>query len=197
MIRLVINGRDADVLQTETIVGEYAIAPIGDISKRVGARSIQFKLPKTSNNKAIFESSEIATSTSKIPYRNLSCRIYVDGVDMNMQFCILESVDDNYNIRMYGGNSDLFYNLKNKKLSELDLRKYNHYWDLETIRDSFTNTEGYIYSIIDFNINPINIYVPPVGSTIKPNTLHPSIFKRTVMEEIIEQSGLILDDGID
>ena len=28
MIRLVINGRDADVLQTETIVGEYAIAPI-------------------------------------------------------------------------------------------------------------------------------------------------------------------------
>jgi len=197
MIRLVINGRDADVLQTETIVGEYAIAPIGDISKRVGARSIQFKLPKTATNKAIFESSEIATSTSKIPYRNLPCRIYVDGVDMNMQFCILESVDDNYNIRMYGGNSDLFYNLKNKKLSELDLRKYNHYWDLETIRDSFTNTEGYIYSIIDFNINPINIYVPPVGSTIKPNTLHPSIFKRTVMKEIIEQSGLILDDGID
>ena len=94
MIRLVINGRDADVLQTETIVGEYAIAPIGDISKRVGARSIQFKLPKTANNKAIFESSEIPTSTSKIPYRNLPCRIYVDGVDMNMQFCQLENVNE-------------------------------------------------------------------------------------------------------
>jgi hypothetical protein len=43
MIRLVIEGKDADVLQTETIVGEYAIAPIGDISKRVGARSTNFK----------------------------------------------------------------------------------------------------------------------------------------------------------
>ena len=131
MIRLVINGRDADVLQTETIVGEYAIAPIGDISKRVGARSIQFKLPKTANNKAIFESSEIATSTSKIPYRNLPCRIYVDGVDMNMQFCILENVEDNYNIRMYGGNSDIFRELKNKKLSDLDLNHLNHHWSVD------------------------------------------------------------------
>ena len=38
MIRLVIEDIDADVLQTETIVGEYAIANIGDISKRAGAR---------------------------------------------------------------------------------------------------------------------------------------------------------------
>ena len=133
MIRLVINGRDADVLQTETIVGEYAIAPIGDISKRVGARSIQFKLPKTANNKAIFESSEIATSTSKIPYRNLPCRIYVDGVDMNMQFCILENVEDNYNNRMYGGNPDIFRELKNKKLSDLDLNHLNHHWSVNHI----------------------------------------------------------------
>ena len=120
MIRLVINGVDADVFQNETIIGEYAIAPIGDISKRVGARSISFKLPKTANNKAIFESCEVPTSVSNIPYQKINCRLYVDGVDMNMRFCTLEKVDEYYNIRTYGTNSNLFIDLKNKKLSDLD-----------------------------------------------------------------------------
>jgi len=194
MIRLVINGRDADVLQTETIVGEYAIAPIGDISKRVGARSIQFKLPKTSNNKAIFESSEIATSTSKIPYRNLPCRIYVDGVDMNMQFCILESVDDNYNIRMYGGNSVLFDWLKDRKLADLNLRHLNHHWDVDYINEISAKDYPVKYPIIDFNSDSPNSAIDETHDYAWMGTFLPCIYEHYLIEKCINEAGYSLNN---
>ena len=194
MIRLVINGRDADVLQTETIVGEYAIAPIGDISKRVGARSIQFKLPKTSNNKAIFESSEIATSTSKIPYRNLPCRIYVDGVDMNMQFCILESVDDNYNIRMYGGNSVLFDWLKDRKLADLNLRHLNHHWDVDHIAVSKAKDYPLKYAVIDFNSDSPNSAIDETNDREWMGTMLPCIYEHYLIEKCINEAGYTLNN---
>ena len=194
MIRQVINGRDADVLQTETIVGEYAIAPIGDISKRVGARSIQFKLPKTANNKAIFESSEIPTSTSKIPYRNLPCRIYVDGVDMNMQFCILESVDENYNIRMYGGNSVLFDTLKNKKLADLDLRHLNHHWDVDHIAVSKAKDYPLKYALVDYNEDSPNFSINETDSKIWMGCLLPVVYEHYLIEKCVNEAGYSLNN---
>lgn len=194
MIRLVINGRDADVLQTETIVGEYAIAPIGDISKRVGARSIQFKLPKTANNKAIFESSEIATSTSKIPYRNLPCRIYVDGVDMNMQFCVLENVDDNYNIRMYGGNSVLFDWLKDRKLADLHLNHLNHHWSVEHISVSADKAYPLKYAVIDYNSDSPNTAIDETHDRAYMGTLLPVLYEHYLIEKCITEAGYTLNN---
>lgn len=194
MIRLVINGRDADVLQTETIVGEYAIAPIGDISKRVGARSIQFKLPKTATNKAIFESSEIPTSTSKIPYRNLPCRIYVDGVDMNMQFCQLENVNEFYNIRLYGSNSDIFRELKNKKLSDLDLNHLNHHWSVNHIAVSKAKDYPLKYALIDYNSDSPNYSIDESDSSIYIGCLYPVVYQHYLINKIFNENGYAVNN---
>jgi len=194
MIKLVIDGKEADVLQTESIVGEYAVAPIGDISKRVGARSIQFKLPKTAKNKAIFESSEIATSTSKIPYRNLSCRIYVDGVDMNMQFCVLENVDVTYNIRMYGGNTLLFDTLKGKKLSDLNLRHLNHHWEVEHIAVSADKDYPLKYAVIDYNSDSPNSAIDETNDRVYMGTLLPCIYEHYLIEKCVNETGYSLNN---
>jgi hypothetical protein len=194
MIKLVIDGKEADVLQTESIVGEYAVAPIGDISKRVGARSIQFKLPKTAKNKAIFESGEIPTSTSNKPYTNLSCRIYVDGVDMNMVFCQLETVDDNYNIRMYGGNSTLFADLKNKKLADLDLNHLNHHWNVDHIAVSKGKDYPLKYPLIDYNADSPNNAIDESDSSIYMACLMPVLYQHYLIEQCIEQSGYTLNN---
>ena len=68
---------------------------------------------------------------------------------MNMQFCILESVDDNYNIRMYGGNSVLFDWLKDRKLADLNLRHLNHHWDVDYINEISAKDYPVKYPIID------------------------------------------------
>ena len=196
MIKLLIEDVEADVLQTERIVGEYAIAPIGNISKRVGARSISFKLPKTAKNRAIFESAEIPTSLSIKPYRRLKARLYVDGVDMKMRFVTLESVKDFYECRVYGSNTDLFSEIS-RPLSELDLRAYNHHWTTENIVDSLNNTEGYIYPIVDWNSDSPNTYMPSTGNDVKTEVLQPFMFARTIFAEIIRQAGYVWADSID
>jgi hypothetical protein len=194
MIKLVIDGKEADVLQTESIVGEYAVAPIGDISKRVGARSIQFKLPKTAKNKAIFESGEIPTSTSNKPYTNLSCRIYVDGVDMNMVFCQLETVDDNYNIRMYGGNSTLFADLKNKKLADLDLNHLNHHWNVDHIAVSKDKDYPLKYAVVDYNSDSPNSAIDETNDRAYIGCLYPVLYQHYLIEKCINEAGYTLNN---
>jgi hypothetical protein len=196
MIKLLIEDSEVDVLQTERIVGEYAIAPIGNISKRVGARSITFKLPKTAKNRAVFESAEVPTSLSVKPYRRLKARLYDDGVDMNMLFFTLERVTEFYEGRVYGSNTDFFSKI-DKLLSELDLRPYNHHWRENNITGSINNTEGYIYPVIDWHNDSPNVNMPLTGNQFGVSTLQACFFHKTIFKEIVEQAGFIWLDNID
>lgn len=195
MIKLLIEDVEADVLQTERIVGEYAIAPIGNISKRVGARSILFKLPKTSTNRAIFESSELPTSKSIKPYRRLKARLYVDGVDMNMLFLTLESVKDFYECRVYGSNADFFSFIKDRKLADLDLTDYNHHWDNDFVSDSLATTYPIKYALIDFNSDSPNTAINNTDSEIFLGTMLPSVNEHFLLEKICTEAGYTLNNN--
>jgi hypothetical protein len=196
MIRLVIEDIDADVLQTETIVGEYAIANIGDISKRAGARSISFKLPKTANNKAIFESCEIPTSASDKPYKRLKARLYVDGVDMGMLFTTLENVNEFYNIRLFGGNSDLFATLKDLKLADLDLRAYNHHWATEYLSQTTVFGHPIQYAVIDWNMDSPNTAISNVATDVYMGTMLPCVYENFLVEKVFNEAGYTLDNQL-
>lgn len=192
MITLIIDGKEADVLQTENIIGEYAIAPIGDISKRVGARSILFKLPKTANNRAIFESSEVPTSTSAKPYRRLKTRLYVDGVDMQMLFFTLEKVKDYYEGRVYGSNADFFSYIKDRKLADLDLTEFNHHWDNDFVASSVSSLYPIKYALIDFNSDSPNTAINNTDSEIYLGTMLPSVNEHYLLEKICSEAGYSL-----
>jgi hypothetical protein len=196
MIRLVIEDIDADVLQTETIVGEYAIANIGDISKRAGARSISFKLPKTANNKAIFESCEIPTSASDKPYKRLKARLYVDGVDMGMLFTTLENVNEFYNIRLFGGNSDLFATLKDLKLADLDLRQYNHHWATEYLSQTTVFGHPIQYAVIDWNMDSPNTAISNVATDVYMGAMLPCVYENFLVEKVFNEAGYTLDNQL-
>jgi hypothetical protein len=196
VIRLVINGKDADVLQTEKIIGEYAIAPIGDISKRVGARSISFKLPKTANNRSIFESSEQTTSQSVLPYRRIPCSLFVDGVNMNMSLCTLEKVDENYNVRVYGSNANFFDLLKDKKLEDLDLKHLNHHWDVSSL-PLFQSTNSVLrYPLINWHYDAPNLALPSGLRYAWLGNLLPVVNENYLVEKIINEAGYTLDNQV-
>lgn len=190
MITLLIEDVEVDVLQTEQIVTEYSVAPIGDISKRTGARSIQFKLPRTAKNRAIFEASELPISTSAKPYQRLKARLYVDGVDMNILFATLESVKDYYFIRVYGSNVDFFNIIKDGKLADLNLNDLNHHWDFLTVRNSRLNTDGYIYPLINWNVGDV------VGNTAREQVsrLLVNVYAETLLQRICSQNGYTLNN---
>ena len=195
MVELYIDDSLVD-LGDASISIEYAIAPIGELNKRVGARSINFELPKTAKNRAIFENAQYLPSISRKPYRRLKAKLLVHGIDINMTFFVLDSVNKYYNGTLYGANTDLFTKI-NRPLSDLDLTQYNHFWKTTNIINSFSNTDGIIYPIIDYNSDSPNTFMPSTGDTLQPEVLHPCIFKKTVFEEIIRQAGFNLSDRID
>jgi hypothetical protein len=192
MIKLLIEDSEVDVLQTERIVGEYAIAPIGNISKKVGARSITFKLPKTAKNRAVFESAEVPTSLSIKPYRRLKARLYVDGVDMNMLFFTLERVTDFYEGRVYGSNANFFNFIKDRKLADLDLTAFNHHWDNDFVAQSLPTDYPIKYALIDFNIDSPNLAINNINSKIFLGTMLPSVNEHYLIEKICNEAGFSL-----
>jgi hypothetical protein len=196
MIKLLIEDVEVDVLQTERIVGEYAIAPIGNISKRVGARSISFKLPKTAKNRAVFESSEQPTSLSIKPYRRLKARLYVDGVDMQMLFFTLEKVKDFYEGRVYGSNADLFAILKELDMSDLDYSEFDGYYNAVDVAGTFTNNDGIIFPIVDFNSDSPNSNISNANKQMLIDSMLPAAFQNELIEKIFQQQGFTLQNSL-
>jgi len=119
-VQLYINDQLLDLKGDESIEVDYTIFDITKIGSRGGARSYEFQLPKTNQNKSVLENPEMVNNLSEVPYTRLPCLILVDGVDVLIRFAEVSSVKDAYNIRVYGSNSDLFSELGNHKLYEID-----------------------------------------------------------------------------
>jgi hypothetical protein len=196
MIKLIIDDKDADLLQTEQIITEYRVADIGNISARAGTKSIQFKLPKTANNKAIFDSAHVITSVSDKPYKNIKARLFVDGIDMKMAYCILERVDDYYNIRLYGVNANLYDALKKKKLADLDLNHLNHHWDVHSLAETEDINYPLKYAVVDYNIDSPNDACSNANNHVYLGTLLPCVYENYLIQKVINEAGYSLDNKL-
>jgi hypothetical protein len=137
----------------------------------------------------VFESSEQPTSLSIKPYRRLKARLYVDGVDMQMLFFTLEKVKDFYEGRVYGSNADFFNFIKDRKLADLDLNYLNHHWDYNTVIQSRFNDTGYIYALINWNVEDTGI---SDADREQCERLLVGVYAETLLNEICSQAGYTL-----
>ena len=97
-VQLYINNQLCDLKGDESIEVDYSIFDISKIGSRGGARSYEFQLPKTNNNKLILENPEIVNNLSIIPYSRLDARVFVEGVDVLIRFAEVSKVKDAYKI---------------------------------------------------------------------------------------------------
>jgi hypothetical protein len=194
MTKLFIEDTEVD-LSDASIQIDYSIAKIGEIESRSGARSAQIALPKTANNRLVFENTEDVTSLSVKPYRRLKARLFSDGIDQKILFASLESISDTFNIRVYGENVS-FYDLIQRKCIELDLKEYDHFKTFAEVRDSRDNTTGYLYPIIDYNADSPNLYFDNATAKAYPQYLYPAPYYEDVIQKICENVGYTLDNRI-
>ncbi len=183
-VELYIADQLCDLQGDEKIEVDYTIFDITKVESRGGARSYSFELPKTDRNKSVLENPEMVNNLSQVPYTRLKCRCYVDGVDTLIRFCEVSSVKSSYSIRLYGGNSDLFANIKDKKLRELDLSEYDHFWVLSEIVQNTSNADGIIYPIIDYHLDSPNSYINNSNSVVRADFILPSVFVNGLLVKI-------------
>ena len=207
--RLVINQvAGANIVEYELDLFDNVPLPINksiidiqNIAERKSDFSKTITLPGTSNNNDIFSNIfNLARSTENTntynfapdfnPNLKADAILYKNGVAMiqgYLQLTNINVVDDyqiEYEIIIIGKFANLFQDLGEKKLNELDLSAYDHEWNYTNIAASWTPsaTIGYYYGLIDkgFSNDQKGFY------TIDQK---PQVFARTIIDAIFKDAG--------
>ena len=164
---LFFNGKSLDLSDATKIGVTLQANNLGELQNRQGEFTNTFKIPKTLRNRNILDHLDNISSVSVIPYRQNVVRYLEDGVEIIPEGTgTVESSDElNYYIKVTAGNLEFFNKFPDVKIYELDWENQIHVRDFWTIKDSRTNTSGYIYPLINwfdednttaFNTNEIN-----------------------------------------
>jgi hypothetical protein len=196
-LELYIEDELIDLIGDEQISTDYAIAEIGNFATRSGFRSINFDIPKTANNNRILSNSYLVNNSTPRPYRRLKARVYVDGIDQNIRFADIESVQDTYNMRLYGGSANFFDIIKERKIDELQyLPSLAHEQILNEVFDSRQNNDGFIYPLIDFHADSPNSIMSNTSKTFNVQFCYPCLFVDEMLENICTDAGYALNNSL-
>lgn len=190
MTEVFINGKLADIEGKEIITSSYGNLSFNNLSTRKGVKTNNFKIPITNNNKIIFESSELPSSASDIPYRYSVVQVVVDGYEVFTGFGDLEETQDYYEMICASGLSNFYAIIKEKLLTELDLSEFDHEYNQLNIQGSWSRTEGYNYAYCGYG--QWNLYYLS-GTYFPPSYLKPHIFFHTVIRTIVKDAGYTLE----
>jgi hypothetical protein len=178
-----------------------SIIDIQNIAERKSDFTKTITLPGTHNNNDIFSnifnlarSVENANTYNFAPDFNPNLKadaiLYKNGIAMiqgYLQLTNINIIDDyqiEYEIIIIGRTANLFQDLGEKKLNELDLSAYDHTWNFTNIQASWTpvSSRGYYYGLINQGLS--NDQKGFYTSDQKPQ-----IFARTIIDAIFKDAG--------
>lgn len=207
--RLVINQvAGANIVEYELDLYDNVPLPINksiidiqNIAERKSDFSKTITLPGTSNNNDIFSNIFNLARTVKndntynfAPDFNPSLKadaiLYKNGIVQiqgYLQLTNINIVDDyqiEYEVIIIGRNANLFQDLGEKKLNELDLSAFDHVWNYANMVTSWTPSSaiGYYYGLIDLGLssNQRGYYT---------NDWKPQIFLKVIVDAIFKDAG--------
>lgn len=166
---------------------------IAELKNRQTAFTNEFKVPKTRyNEKLLGKLSEIGSNSNAKAVRYESL-LETHGIPIATDlFSEVRSVGEMYAIRTYGILKNIFDRIGDKKLTELNLGRYAHEWTHANIAASQSNTEGYIYALVEYSGT-----LSTSSAQVNSDRLLPSFYVRTLVEQILTDAGFSINIGGD
>ena len=196
-----INGQQVDLFDNIGFSLNYSIADITKPDKRNSSFSKTIKLPGSKNNNNLFshiyEVSKESLSTNPTinfspdfnPNLKAACEIYVDGLIQIRGFAQLLEVNINegrieYEISVLGSIGNIFNSFADIKLQDLDLSEYDHIFNTQNQRASWTATTGtgYVYPLIELGYNNLE-------NEFDASYLLPAIYVKEYIDKIFDKVG--------
>lgn len=182
MEELYLNNFKVDINQG-SVSRTFQINDLGELKNRQSNYSNNIKVPKTFNNKKIFDFLGVNGNTSRKPYENITAKYVLDGVELIKNGkCVIRNEDANFNIVIYDGNIEISDKLGSLQLKTLDFSAYNHFLTTTIFLNSFSNTSGYIYGLGLFWEGQIN-------NEIAVNISTPCFYVHTLWDMIFNEAG--------
>lgn len=191
MVRLYSNGVDLDLGEFSTTL-TFSIADIREPDKRNASFSKTLTLPGTKANNLFFENMFEVDVVTQTFNPNLKARtvLSVDGVTQFKGALKLRQVNYllggqvTYDCNLIGNLADLFQDLGNNRLRNLDLSAYDHIYNKANIVSSWSPTlgVGYAYPMINYgthtNLQEWDVY-----------DWKPGVFAKTILDKIFSEAG--------
>jgi len=207
MIELLVNEELVELSEDFQILINKSIADIRNPENRSSDWSKTITIPGTSvNNKLfghLFEVGDSITGTSFNPNKKANCTVLLDGMEQMRGFIrltqinVLDNDDIEYQATIHGESANLFTDIENAKLSDLDFSEYNHVLNIQNIKDSWDTS---IY--VDGSTQSFEYGVGYVWSQILPKRSGnirydqwrtsdhtPCLYAKTVVDKIFSVNG--------
>lgn len=191
MITLLINGQTVTTQPGEVIALQKASSKVGDLQSRQGSFTNDFAIPATAENVAALGFASLleiigqeVTHTKKI-----DAILIQDGMEIGRGY--IQIVEANYlnrtiTISFFGGTSDWVSKLSGISIRDINLSAFNHDWTLDNIRDSWTNTDGYIYPLIDYgDLDGFGF----ATDAFYTEDFYPALYRKTILAYAFSEVG--------
>jgi hypothetical protein len=183
-----------DMDDRERLGVTYTVSDVKSITKRFGAWSKVFKLPRTPTNAALLghlHSNEAQPSVFD-PRNKTKAVLWSDDVPQVRGYLSLKSVSDQgelgwFEVELVDGGVDLVDAIKGKKLSDLDLSAYAHPLTrdniVQTWQDGWTWENGYYYPL----------YLNEDDRFRVKDDFKPAYFNRAILKAIFDEANYSFD----
>jgi hypothetical protein len=212
MIELLVNGNRVDLGEGVDIALNKSIADIRNPEQRSADFTKTITIPGTAQNNKVFNhifdvANDIIGSGQYNPDFNpnkkADCILLVDGMPQISGFIRLTEILANdgrieYNCTIHGEGANLFTDLENAKLNELDFSEYNHTCNIINIKDSWDNQiyidgvqeafeygRGYVWT----QVLPKRTILNTDINEWKADDHTPALYAKTIVDKIFATKG--------
>lgn len=194
MVAININNEYLD-LSEEVIAVDFKNSTINEINTRSGSKSIKFKIPGTDKNHRLINFRNRFDIIDSDQYKKIDNVILEQkSTGISKGFLKVNTYNEKtntYEARFFGDNVSWFDLSKSFDLSEIDLSQYDHVRNEASIINSISNTEGYIYPMIDYGtLDTVN------NQTINYSELYPAVYVHSLMKLGFRKIGFKLSGEI-
>lgn len=200
---LFLNGTRVDLIEEFSAAYTLQIADIHEPKTRNGSFSKTVKLPgsKTIDKLlgGIFDIAKDIQTSGIVNFTpdfnpNLKCtaKHYIDGLLQFDGFMKLKSIERDqqnfsklyYNVNLFGEVANIYADLGDAKMTDLDLSAYNHTYNKTNQKSTWTDVTygtGYVYPMINYG------GVPAANWAVE--NFYPAVYLKTYIDKIFDYAG--------
>ena len=188
MDQLYLNGKKVEI-PPKAVALNLQVNDLGELKDRQSDYTNRFKLNLTPTNIEVLEHLGIIGNQSTVPYRNITAKWVVDGVELIPNgFAVIKAVTDkgkvqHYDVHVYNNNIDLYKAIEGKSIRDLDWSDINHQVDYITMIESLDGSKDYIYAIAGYTGKI------PVADNFDLQYMLPSVFRHAIWSRIWSEAG--------
>jgi len=183
-IHVYIDDKLIDLYPSVSLSFTFQSAVLGDIRSRVVSHTNSFKIPKTHNNRKIYEFAHEIKSNGSVAYRRQTARVIVNNLPMLSGVSFLKESNESYVISIFEEVIDFYDAIKDKILPDLNFGDSPITYDGAYIDSRRAASSGIVTPAINYGQIDPSLVNAEIGAFYPP-----SIYYKGVLQEIFTDVG--------